>query len=95
MVNAATISVLRQAVNAAKLGREEKLDALRRLDDQSRTLEATAGGPPFEQFVADEWRASKSHGGRTAATPRREIMAPPRPAAPRGKQQLSLWARAG
>ena len=38
-----TIAVLRDAVNAAKLGREEKLAALRRLAAESRRLEAVAG----------------------------------------------------
>src|SRR5215218_7233420 len=35
-----TIGVLKFAVQAAKLGREEKLTALRRLDDQARRLES-------------------------------------------------------
>ena len=38
-----TIAVLRDAVSAAKLGREEKLAALRRLAAESRRLEAAAG----------------------------------------------------
>jgi hypothetical protein len=38
-----TIAVLRDAVSAAKLGREEKLGALRRLAAESRRLEALAG----------------------------------------------------
>jgi uncharacterized protein len=34
-----TIRVLKSAVHAAKLGREEELGALRRLDEQARLLE--------------------------------------------------------
>src|SRR5207302_4862387 len=37
-----TISVLKQAVGAARLGRREKLEAIRRLDEQARRLEGTA-----------------------------------------------------
>ena len=40
-----TIRVLKSAVQQAKLGREEELGALKRLDDQSRVLERIAGGP--------------------------------------------------
>jgi len=40
-----TIRVLKSAVHNAKLGRDEELGALKRLDDQSRTLERVAGGP--------------------------------------------------
>ena len=46
-----TIGVLKSAVQKAKLGREEELAALKRLDDQARRLELTAGGlnsyPPY------------------------------------------------
>ena len=37
-----TIRVLKSAVHKAKLGREEELAALRRLDEQSRRLERYA-----------------------------------------------------
>ena len=40
-----TIAVLKSAVASAKLGHDEKLDAVRRLDVQARRLEATARGP--------------------------------------------------
>ncbi len=39
-----TIRVLTDAVGQARLGREEKLAALRRLDAQARTLERCAAG---------------------------------------------------
>jgi hypothetical protein len=48
-----TIRVLKSAVQAAKLGREEELGALRRLDAQARLLEQKASGPPVEELLAD------------------------------------------
>jgi hypothetical protein len=60
-----TIGVLKSAVEAAKLGQEEKLGAIRRLDAQARALEATAHGPSFESFVAEERRQSHQFGGRS------------------------------
>ena len=49
-----TISVLKAAVKKAKLGREEELSALRRLDEQSRKLERHASGPSVEKLIAEE-----------------------------------------
>ncbi len=49
-----TLQVLRGAVDAAKLGRDEKLSAIRELDRQARLLEASATGPSFEALVASE-----------------------------------------
>lgn len=60
-----TVSVLKQAVAAAKLGRDERLAAIRRLDEQARRLEASAGGPSFEAHVAEERRLSHEYGGRS------------------------------
>ena len=60
-----TIRVLKDAVANAKLGRDEKLDAVRRLDAQARKLERDATGPSFEQHLADERRNSHFYGGRT------------------------------
>ena len=60
-----TIGVLRSAVRKAKLGREEELAALRRLDAQARRLEAHARGPSFEALVAEELRDSHAYGGRS------------------------------
>jgi hypothetical protein len=60
-----TIGVLRSAVRKAKLGREEELAALRRLDAQARRLEAQARGPSFEALVAEELRDSHAYGGRS------------------------------
>jgi hypothetical protein len=60
-----TIRVLKSAVNQASLGQDERLRALRRLDDQARALEKSATGPSFEAFVAGERRRSASFGGRS------------------------------
>jgi len=64
-----TIRVLKQAVSGAKLGREEKLDAIRRLDTQARALERSASGPTLEQHIAAERQESYRYGGRTVMGP--------------------------
>ena len=61
-----TIAVMKSAVVKAKLGREEELAAIRRLDDQAQRLEATASGPPVEAIIAEEFAHSHDYGGRSA-----------------------------
>src|ERR1700688_1234326 len=60
-----TIRVLKSAVQHAKLGREEEMLALKRLDDQARRLERTAQGPSLEAFIATERAASPDLDGRS------------------------------
>jgi uncharacterized protein len=60
-----TIGVLKSAVENAKLGRDEQLAALRRLDDQARRLERHAAGPSFEALMEEERRSSPEYGGRS------------------------------
>ena len=60
-----TIGVLKQAMQQAKLGNEERLQAIARLDAQARRLEATASGPGVEDYVAQERRDSHRYGGRS------------------------------
>jgi hypothetical protein len=60
-----TIGVLKSALGSAKLGNDEKLDAIRRLDSQARQLEAHATGPSFGAFTAEERRRSFEYGGRS------------------------------
>ncbi|WP_267117606.1 DUF763 domain-containing protein, partial [Xanthomonas sacchari] len=60
-----TIGVLKTAVAQAKLGREEKLDAIRRLDAQARLLEPTARGPSVDDYIAEERAQSHAYGGRS------------------------------
>ena len=60
-----TIGVLKSAVQNAKLGRGEELDALRRLDAQARQLEQQAKGPSLAYLIADEFEQSHQLGGRS------------------------------
>jgi len=60
-----TIRVLKSAVQKARLGRDEEMQALKRLDDQARRLERTATGPTLETHVENERNTSPSLGGRS------------------------------
>ena len=60
-----TIRTLKAAVQNARLGREEQLSAIKRLDDQARQLEVWASTPTFETVIAEERRASPGLGGRS------------------------------
>jgi len=52
-------------VQNAKLGREEQLAAIKRLDEQARRLERHATGPSVDALIADERRQSHAYGGRS------------------------------
>ena len=60
-----TIGVLKSAVRNAKLGRDEELQAIRRLDAQARVLERTATGPSVEAYIHEERRHSHAYDGRS------------------------------
>jgi hypothetical protein len=60
-----TIRVLKSAVANARLGRDEELAALKRLDDQARQLERDATGPGVAALIAEERRDSHLYGGRS------------------------------
>jgi len=60
-----TIEVLKSAMHGAKLGSDEKLGAIKRLDEQARRLERAAAGPPVEQLIAEERDRSHAYGGRS------------------------------
>ncbi|HXP04823.1 MAG TPA: DUF763 domain-containing protein [Stellaceae bacterium] len=60
-----TIRVLKSAVEKARLGREEELAALKRLDDQARRLERQATGPGVAELIAREREDSHAYGGRS------------------------------
>jgi hypothetical protein len=60
-----TIGVLKSAVQQAKLGRDEELGAIKRLDEQARRLERRARGPGVEELIAKERRMSPAYGGRS------------------------------
>lgn len=85
-----TLGVLRRAVDRAKLGNDDKLGALRRLDQASRRLEAAAAGDyDFDAHVAVERARSPEWNGRAVGSIRK--LPERRPRLPRGrKPQLSL-----
>src|SRR3954454_5686421 len=58
-----TIRVMKSAVQKAKLGREEELGALARLDEQARRLERHATGPTVPELIAEERQRSREFGG--------------------------------
>ncbi|MDY0882247.1 DUF763 domain-containing protein [Dongia soli] len=60
-----TIDVLKSAITAAKLGNDERLDAIRRLDAQARRLERSATGPSLSAFIGEERHRSAEYGGRS------------------------------
>jgi len=60
-----TIGILKTAVGQAKLGNDEKLGAIRRLDEQARRLERYVSGPSFEAVMAEERARSNAYGGRS------------------------------
>lgn len=77
-----TIRVLKSAMQKAKLGRDEEIQALKRLDNQARLLEQTATGPSFEAFVAGERAQSSALGGRSVFGWEADLSSPaPAPAA--------------
>jgi uncharacterized protein len=60
-----TIRVLKSAVRKAKLGEDDELAALQKLDRESRKLERVATGPTVEQLISDEFEQSPHYGGRS------------------------------
>ena len=60
-----TIRVLKSAVRSAKLGREEELGALKRLDQQARELESWTEAPSFDAMLAEERHTSPAYAGRS------------------------------
>ena len=95
-----TMRVMRQAVDRARLGREDRLEAVRRLDEQARRLEGWVSGPTFSQLLSREQASSGAYGGRTVFGParrsdrpsasRRRRAAPPRSGSAASSGQLSL-----
>jgi hypothetical protein len=61
----ATIRVLKSAVQKAKLGREEAMAALKRLDEEARLLEHEASLAQVAEAIATEGRCSHAYGGRS------------------------------
>ena len=66
-----TIVVLKSAIETAKLGNDEKLAAIRRLDEQARRLERHATGPALEAHLREERALSQEYGGMSVFGPER------------------------
>jgi len=64
-----TLRVLRNAVDRAKLGENERLFAIERLDQQARQVESAANGPSFDAHVAREREQSHALGGMSVFGP--------------------------
>ena len=60
-----TIRVMKAALARAKLGNDERLDAIRRMDAETRRLERFASGPSLSAYIAEERRRSPAYGGRS------------------------------
>jgi hypothetical protein len=64
-----TIRVLRHAVERARLGNDDRIAAIRRLDAQARGLEKVARGETWDELVRHERRRSHRYGGMTVSGP--------------------------
>ena len=60
-----TIAVMKAAVEKAKLGQDDKLAALKRLDDEARRVERRAAGLSVPEVIAEERSLSHAFGGRS------------------------------
>jgi hypothetical protein len=86
-----TLRLLRGAVDRARLGHDDKLAALRRLDDASRRLEKDAAESyRFDPHIAHERAQSAAWGGRTVFGEASRKAARPRRSPPRPPEQLTL-----
>jgi hypothetical protein len=70
-----TLRVMRDAVARAKLGNDDKLSAIRRLDAESRRLERAAPDVDFDAFVEEEWDRSPERDGMTVMGPAAAVRA--------------------
>ncbi len=67
----AALRVYRDAIERAKLGRDDRLEALRRLSREAQRLETVADGPSVTEFIRTERRNSWRYGGMTVDGPAR------------------------
>jgi hypothetical protein len=65
-----TIRVLKTAVARAKIGNDDRLSALRRLDTEARRLERAGGETDVAAFIAEERKESPARGGMTVGARR-------------------------
>jgi len=62
-----TLGAMRRAVEKARIGDRDRIEALRRLDREARALERVAIGPDLEHHISNERRRAPEYGGRTAS----------------------------
>lgn len=60
-----TIRVMKSAVQKGRLGHQEELLALHRLDEQARRLERYVTGPDLKEIIAGEYNQTRRLGGRS------------------------------
>lgn len=75
-----TIKVLKRALENARLGRDERLTALRRLDRQARALDGVAAGVPFELTLQREAKRVRRYRPRAVNSTSSRSAAPSRAA---------------
>lgn len=81
-----TISVLKDAVNKARIGQSDKADAIRKLSMMAENMEQHfEPDAQLEELIRHEQQHSWEHGGRTV------MGKVPPPKQPNGPQQLSLF----
>ena len=64
-----TLSTLHSAIDDARIGRNDKIQAFRRLQSRVRELEGRVEGPSFDAIVEHEWDHSAPRGGMTVMGP--------------------------
>ena len=89
-----TIRVMKTAVQKAKLGQDDRLAALERLDEEARRIEKRTAGAPVRDLMAEERRLSHSFGGRSVfgwePAPRARDEREPRMTSARGRNTRLL-----
>ncbi|MDQ1199123.1 hypothetical protein QE435_004880 [Rhizobium sp. SORGH_AS 787] len=60
---------MKSAVKKMRLGQQEELLAIKRLDDQARQLERYVTGPDLKEIIAGEFQHSAEFGGRSIFGP--------------------------
>src|SRR5262249_17395972 len=93
-----TIRVMKDAVEGAKLGNDDRLAALRTLDAHARALEHRVEDVDFEGLLAEERARSPEYDGHSvqgwAGRPRKERARSPKDRAPQLTLPLDVDPRA-
>lgn len=69
---------MKSAVRKGRLGRDEELQALKRLDLQARQMERYVTGPDLKEIIAGEFDRSPMFDGRSVFGWEAELSAPTR-----------------